>query len=158
ASGMPSGVTFTGSTRTFSGTPASAGTFAVTVTASDNGTPVLIATNTFHIVINAALLTIGANPQTKSYGATDPLLTFTANGFQFTDTPASVLSGTLTRAPGETVAGGPYAITQGSLVANGNYTVVFTGSALTITPAPLGIVAQSKTKTYGAADPPLNFT
>src|SRR6185437_14313931 len=62
ASGMPSGVTFTGST------------------------------NTFHIVINAALLTIGANPQTKSYGATDPLLTFTANGFQFTDTPASVLS------------------------------------------------------------------
>src|SRR6185437_1886958 len=63
ASGMPSGVTFTGSTRTFSGTPASAGTFAVTVTASDNGTPVLIATNTFHIVINAAPLTIGANPQ-----------------------------------------------------------------------------------------------
>jgi len=43
------------------------------------------------------------------------------NGLQFTDTAAGVLSGSLTRAPGETVAGSPYAITQGTLAANSNY-------------------------------------
>ena len=34
------------------------------------------------------------------------------------------------RAAGETVAGSPYAITQGTLAANANYTVSSTGSAM----------------------------
>ena len=33
----------------------------------------------------------------------------------------------------ETVSGGPYAITQGTLAADSNYTITFTGSTLTIT-------------------------
>ncbi|MCX6928259.1 MAG: MBG domain-containing protein, partial [Verrucomicrobia bacterium] len=110
------------------------------------------------ITINKAALTITANNQTKVYGAADPTLAFTANGFQFTDTPASVLTGALTRVAGESVAAGPYAITQGTLVANGNYTLSFTGGALAITPATLTVVAQAKNKVYGAADPALTFT
>ena len=50
------------------------------------------------------------------------------------DTTA-VLSGSLTRNPGESVLGGPYAILQGSLAADSNYTISFTGNNLTITPA-----------------------
>jgi hypothetical protein len=158
ASGMPPGVTFTGAARTFSGNPSQAGVFTVTVVANDGGTPNLIATNSFNITVNPAPLAITAQPQTKIYGSADPALTFAAIGLQFSDTPATVLTGTMTRAAGETVAGSPYAITQGTLTANGNYSINFTGDVLTITPVTLTIVAQLKTKTYGAADPALTFT
>ena len=158
ASGMPPGITFTGSTRTFSGTPSQAGVFTVTVIANDGGIPNLIATNSFNITVNPTPLAIAAQPQSKSYGAADPVLTFAATGLQFADTPATVLTGALTRAAGETVAGSPYAITQGMLTPNGNYTISFTGSTLTITPATLTIAAQPKIKSYGATDPALMFT
>ena len=157
ATGMPPGVTFDGATRTFSGSPTQAGVFSVTVSASDGGTPNLTATNTFNLTVNPATLTIAAQPQTKSYGVTDPALSFTTSGLQFSDTAASVLTGALTRVPGETVTGGPYAISQGTLAANGNYTISFTGSTLAISPATLTVTAQPKTKTYGTADPGLTF-
>ena len=41
----------------------------------------------------------------------------------------------LTRASGETVAGSPYAISQGSLASNANYTISFADGTLTITKA-----------------------
>jgi hypothetical protein len=153
AAGMPPGVTFSSVTRTFSGAPAQAGVFPVTVTATDSGAPSLSVTNTFNVTVTPAVLAITANPQTKIYGAADPVLTFGVAGLQLTDTPASVLSGVLTRAAGETVAGGPYAITQGTLLANSNYVISFTGSSLAITPAPLSVTADAKSKIYGASDP-----
>ncbi len=110
------------------------------------------------LAITPASLTVVAQSKAKTYGATDPALTFTATGFQFADTQASVLTGALTRVAGESVAGSPYAINQGSLAANANYTISFTGSTLAITPASLTVTAQSKAKTYGAADPALTFT
>src|SRR5205085_1437647 len=44
-------------------------------------------------------------------------------------------SGALTRAAGETVAGSPYAITQGTLTVDSNYVVSFAPGTLTITKA-----------------------
>jgi MBG domain (YGX type) len=158
ASGMPPGITFAGATRTFSGTPTQAGVFSVTVAANDGGTPSLTATNTFTITVNPATLTIAVQPKSKLYGAADPALTFTVSGLQFSDTPATALAGALARAAGETVAGSPYAITQGTLAANANYTINFTGSTLAITPVALSITADAKTKTYGAADPVFTVT
>jgi hypothetical protein len=153
ATGMPPGITFSGLTRAFSGTPSQAGTFPVTVTATDAGVPSLSVTNTFTITVSPAVLNVAADPQTKIYGATDPALTFSVGGLQFTDTPASVLSGALARAAGESVAAGPYSISQGTLVANSNYVISFTGNSLAITPAPLSVTAQAKTKVYGVTDP-----
>ena len=63
------------------------------------------------------------------------LVDTTVDGVTIDDTAATVLTGTLARAAGETVAGSPYAITQGTLAADSNYTIQFTGSKLTITPA-----------------------
>ena len=116
--------------------------------------------------ITPAPLTVTANSQTKLYGTADPDLTDTATGFVdctldgvlIDDTAATVLSGGLARTPGETVSGGPYAITQGTLAADSNYTLSFTGSTLTITPAPLTVTANSQTKVYGTADPALTET
>ena len=153
ASGLPPGVAFSALTRTFSGSPSQAGVFPVTVTATDNGAPSLSATTTFNISVNPALLMIMADSQTKTYGAVDPALTYNVSGLQLTDTPTNVLTGTLSRTSGENVIGSPYAISQGTLQANSNYTVGFTANTLAITPAPLSVTADAKTKIYGATDP-----
>ena len=78
-------------------------------------------------------------------------------GFQFSDNAAGILTGALARAPGETVAGSPYAINQGSLAANTKHTIAFTGNSLSITPATLTVVAGPQTKVYGQADPSLSY-
>ena len=107
------------------------------------------------LTITPATLTLTANPQTKVYGATDPALTYAASGFQFSDSGASVLTGSLTRDAGENV--GSYAIDQGTLAADSNYTISFTGNTLTITPATLTVTANPQTKVYGATDPALTY-
>jgi len=101
--------------------------------------------------ITPATLTVAANAAGKVYGAADPALTYTAGGFQFTDNAASVLSGALSRAPGENV--GSYAIGQNTLASNANYTVAYTGNSLGITPATLTYTANAASRLYGAADP-----
>src|SRR5205814_1987987 len=103
--------------------------------------------------ITPATLTVTTNSQTKIYGNSDPALTFATTGFKFSDTEASVLTGSLPRAPGENVAS--YAIALGSLAANVNYTIAFTGSSLAITPATLTVTTNSQTKIYGDSDPTL---
>ena len=99
-----------------------------------------------------------ASPETKVYGQSDPTLAYAASGYQFSDDGATVLSGGLTRAAGETVDGGPYTIAQGTLSANDNYTIAFTGNTLTITPATLAVTASPETKVYGQSDPTLAYT
>ena len=104
------------------------------------------ASTTSTLTVNPATLTITADPETKVYGTADPALAYTASGFQFSDTAASVLTGALARAQAGTLAGeqaGGYAISQGTLAADSNYTITFTGSTLTITPAPLDRHRQS---------------
>jgi hypothetical protein len=110
---------------------------------------------TANLTVAPAPLAITANPQTKVYGTADPALTYLSSGFQFSDTAATVLTGTLTRAPGEIV--GSYAITQGSLLPNSNYTINFTGNNLDITVRPVTVTANPQTRIYGAADPALTY-
>jgi len=105
--------------------------------------------------ITPAPLTVSANQQSKVYGSADPALTYAVGGFQFSDTAAAVLSGSLSRAAGETV--GSYAVTRGTLAANSNYTVSFTRNSLSITPAPLTVAASHQTKVYGSSDPALTY-
>jgi len=127
------------------------GTLAVNANYTINYTPA-------NLTITPAVLNVVAQGKTKVYGDADPALTFVATGFRFDDRAATVLSGGLRRTPGESVAGGPYAINQGSLAANPNYTIAYIGAGLAITPAPLSVVANARTKVYGDADPALTFT
>jgi putative NADPH-quinone reductase len=114
--------------------------------------------NTGSLGITKAVLSVTANPLTKTYGAVDPALTFVVSGLQFSDTSGTVLAGALTRVADETVAGGPYAISQGTLTPDGNYTISFTGNTLAITKAALSVTADAKTKVYGAVDPAFTAT
>jgi hypothetical protein len=68
------------------------------------------------------------------------------------------LSGNLDRAAGESVAGSPYAINQGTLSASNNYQLTFVGANLTIGKAALTVKADDKTKTYGEANPTFTGT
>ncbi|MCM0084402.1 cadherin-like beta sandwich domain-containing protein [Geomonas sp. Red32] len=86
------------------------------------------------VTVNKATLTVTADAVGKSYQGTDPALTYSYAGLTNGDT-AAVITGALTRAAGETVAGSPYAIGQGSLSAGGNYTISYTGANFTITKA-----------------------
>jgi hypothetical protein len=103
-------------------------------------------------------LRVSADAKSKVYGTGDPALTFGTTGLVNDDTAGSVFSGALARASGETVAGGPYAITRGTLAANSNYTLSsFTGNTLAITPAALHVVANPQSKVFGTSDPALTF-
>lgn len=85
-----------------------------------------------NLTISPARLSVTANAVTKAFGAADPALTYSAGGF-VNGEGVSVLTGKLSRNPGENV--GSYPITQGSLAAGANYTIGFTGNYLTITKA-----------------------
>jgi hypothetical protein len=84
------------------------------------------------LTVHPAAVHVTARAQTKEYGAPDPALTYTVSGLLNGD-GAGIITGSLSRAPGESV--GAYPITIGSLSAGGNYTINYTGNALTITKA-----------------------
>ena len=108
------------------------------------------------LVVGQRSLAISADAKTKVYGAADPALTYQlTSGSLYT---GDTFSGALTRAAGETVAGGPYAITRNTLTAGSNYNITYTGANLSITPYLLSVAADTKTKVYGAADPALTYT
>jgi hypothetical protein len=107
--------------------------------------------------ITPAPLAVAANAGSKVYGTADPAMTFVTTGLVLADTAGGVLTGALTRGTGETVMGGPYAITQGTLASNGNYSLSFTGNSLAITPALLNVAADSQSKLFGVGDPTLTF-
>jgi hypothetical protein len=102
-------------------------------------------------------LTITADSKTKPYGASLPVLTASYSGFVNGDTAANLttlptLSTSVTAA--SHVSGSPYSITA-SGAADSDYTISYVAGTLSITPVPLTITADSKTKPYGAAVPAL---
>src|SRR5204862_2995042 len=96
--------------------------------------------------------------KTKTYGAGNPALTVSYAGFINGDTSAS-LGGTLnvtTTATAASAVGG-YPITATGQT-SGNYTIAYVAGTLTVTKASLTVTADNKTKTYGAANPPLTVS
>ena len=128
-------------------------TLATTFTPTDTADYKTVIQTT-QLIVDPETLIVSANPETKVYGIADPTLSYTASGFMNGDT-STILTGGLQRAAGENV--GSYAIDQGTLAADSNYTISFTGNTLTITPATLTVTANPQTKVYGATDPALTY-
>ncbi|MCR9229061.1 MAG: hypothetical protein NXH90_16700 [Flavobacteriaceae bacterium] len=102
------------------------------------------------------ILDITVTPnQTKVYGTTDPVLTYTADGFEGGD-DITILTGTLSRAVGENV--GAYTVEQGTLDAGSNYVIHFISADFQITQAVLTVTADDNSKTYGETDPALTVS
>lgn len=85
------------------------------------------------------LTIIADNGQSKVYGASDPVFTYTATGL----CSGGQISGALGRAAGENV--GSYAINIGTLTAGSNYTIDFTSKNFTISQKNLSDVTLSIT-------------
>src|SRR5947199_7433779 len=101
----------------------------------------------------ARAVRVTADAKCKTYGDTDPALTYqiTAGSLAFSD----AFTGALSRATVEAV--GSYAIGQNTLALNGNYTLAYVGANLTIGARAVTVTADAKSKTYGDADPALTY-
>ena len=106
-----------------------------------------------NLTITPKVLTLTSNNVSKVYGDADPALTYAVSGLVGADSAG--MTGALSRAPGEAVAGFPYAINQGSLVrTNTNYSIgTYVSGVFTITPAPLNVTANDATRMEGTANP-----
>lgn len=134
---------------------------AVSLSGGDAGNYVVAPSGSANADITARGITVAANDASKVYGNADPLLSFSVGGAGLAgaDTTASVFSGALVRAPGENVAGSPYAITQGTLAANSNYALTgFAQGNFTTTPRALTIAADNKANAVGNPLPPFTAT
>ena len=121
----------------------------VTLSGADAGNYTVASTGTANADITPRGIIVTANNATKVYGGADPAFTFNVGGAGFAgaDTITSVFTGALTRAAGENVTGSPYAINQGTLASNANYSITaYTSGQFSITPKALSITADNKFK------------
>ena len=87
------------------------------------------------LTVTPAPLTVTATDQSTTYGSTVPAMTYTYSGLVNNDTSV-VLNGSLATTATSSSSVGDYAITQGTLVATGNYTIgTYNPSILTIAKA-----------------------
>src|SRR5581483_4438898 len=107
------------------------------------------------LTIGQASLLVSADNQSRAYGATNPVLTYSFSGFQGTDTVAVVsgAAGTATAATTNSIVGSyPITVTNINLAAT-NYTFNFTNGTLTVNKALLGVTANPTNRLYGATNP-----
>jgi hypothetical protein len=128
-----------------------AGSYTDTWTFHDPTGTYLDASGTVSDTIIPATLLVTADAQVKVAGSTDPTLTYAVSGLQTGDTAATVLTGSLTRDAGETVAS--YPIRRGTLSANANYTLSFVGSILYITSGTVSLTSAQSVVVSSTGDP-----
>lgn len=127
----------------------------VNITASQAGNalfkPAVPKTQTLVIALKA--VTASAEPKTKVYGVADPALTYT---FTPELVNGDVFTGTLTREPGEDA--GTYAITQGTLALNSNYTLDFDSANFVISKATATLTLGNLSQIFDGAPKPVMVT
>lgn len=106
------------------------------------------------LIINKADVTVTPNPsQSKIYGNDDPTITYTYTPELIA---GNTFSGALARNTGNNV--GNYNITMGTLSAGNNYKITLAEANFEVTPKPITVTPDTKTKVYGEADPSLSYT
>src|SRR4029079_19541524 len=134
------------------------GTYPITATlGSLSATSYSFAFSNGTLTVGQALLTVAANNQNKTYGATNPVLTASYSGFVNNDT-TNALSGqpnlSTTAQTNSPVGTYPITATLGSLSAT-SYSFAFSNGTLTVGQALLTVAANNQNKTYGATNPVL---
>jgi hypothetical protein len=97
-------------------------------------------------------ITITADTKSKIYGELDPELTYQITSGNLID--RDVLIGNLIRNVGENV--GEYPIS--STLSNSNYNITYVAANFNIFKKPITILADAKTKLFGASDPVLTYS
>ncbi len=107
-----------------------AGTCAITAQqpGGDNYRPAVDVARSFTVAPRP--VTVTAEAKSKFFGTADPALTWLVSSGTLVD--GDTVTGALARDPGENV--GAYAIRQGTLALNANYSLTFVGATFTILP------------------------
>lgn len=151
-SGVTSPYTFT-VTYNGSGTPpTNAGDYTVVISIWNGTTLVGTIDETLSIALRPASVTPANN--SKVYGATDPTLTGTLTGFIAGDG----ITATYTRTSGENVGSYVISATLAPAAKLVNYSITYNTGTFTITPRPITVTADNKSKVYGTSDPVLTYT
>ena len=106
--------------------------------------------------ITARPITLAADAIARTYGDTNPLLTYTVGGSGLVNGDA--LTGGLATTATATSNVNGYAIIQGNLAASSNYAVTYQGATLTVTPRAIVITADDQLRYFGDANPVLTYT
>ncbi|HEY1013970.1 MAG TPA: MBG domain-containing protein [Herpetosiphonaceae bacterium] len=128
---LPAGLTWTAATGVIAGTPEEAGSFSITVSASNGaGAP---DTEAYTVVIDKASLTVTPAAATRRVGQPDPVFTLNYSGFVLGDTAADLdTPPTATTNATPSSPPGTYSITP-SGGSDDNYTFSYGEAQLTIT-------------------------
>src|SRR5205823_6386609 len=115
-----------------------------------------------NLTITKAPLTVTADDKTKTYGSSNPALTYAYSGFVLGEN-SSVISGTPTLNTAannsSTVAGSPYAITiDVTGLSAANYQFAGVNGNLSVLRALLTVTANDTNREYGAIDPAFTTT
>ncbi len=106
------------------------------------------------LTIARRVVTVAAYAKSKTYGDSDPALTYQIIGGSLVS-PAD-LTGELAREAGEDA--GSYSINQGTLALGDHYTLTYVPAALTITARPVTVAADpGLSKIYGDSDPEFTY-
>ncbi|MDW3192959.1 MAG: MBG domain-containing protein [Cytophagales bacterium] len=130
------------------------GNYAINLGTLDGGINYFLNFVSNDLTIGTRAITVTADAQTKTYGNSDPLLSYQLSdgALQFSD----AFTGVLTRDAGEDI--GTYAINQGTLDAGSNYDLTYVPDDLTISQRPIGLLVSSPDKIYGNSDPELTYS
>jgi parallel beta-helix repeat protein len=113
--------------------------------------------NTASFTIVPKIASVTPDAAGKVYGDPDPILTGTLTGFL----PADNVSAAYSRAAGESVPGGPYAISAAlsPIEVLGNYNIVYNAADFAITAKAVTITPDDgQSKVFGAPEPTFAFT
>lgn len=128
-----------------SGVPAASGSFSLKVRVTD--AEAVNADGSLVLAVNPVPLTVTADSFSRSYGATNPVLTGSVAGALPGDNvTANFVTGTTSNSP---VGIYPISVTLGGPL--GNYLLTINGGNLTVTPASLLVTAGSTNKPFGTA-------
>jgi gliding motility-associated-like protein len=131
----------------------SVATYAIAIGTVSSGANYNLSFISADLSITQKAITITADAKTKVYGETDPAFNYQITAGALVGDDA--FSGSLTRAPGESVA--TYAIAIGTVSSGANYDLSFVSADLSITQKTITITADAKSKVYGEANPALTF-
>ncbi|MBE6517332.1 MAG: hypothetical protein E7Z67_04005 [Thermoplasmata archaeon] len=126
---------------------------SISMTSADQGNYRVISQKGTFTITKAPLVVDITDDATKVYGDDDPNYTFTVSGYKRGD--SGLVRVMYDREEGEDV--GKYTVRANLAKELQNYDVTFIEGYLSITRAPLEIVAEDMSKTYGDLDPVLSY-
>jgi filamentous hemagglutinin family protein len=154
-SGLINGDTLSGALATSATAASNVGVYGITqgTLASPNYT--VSSFTGANLTVTPRSITVTADARSRAYGDANPALTYQVVGSGLVNGDA--LSGALATAATAASNVGVYGINQGTLAASTNYALNYASANLSVTPRPITVTADAKSRAYGDANPALTY-